>query len=126
MPTREELDKLFQKSFESHKPTMFIELLPPEGVLNTDAACHALWHYASIVRGRIEAKSGPQYDDDIIDLMNVYDLQKVFTSIALLYKTTPEKMIKFWKNVDLQMRLMKSNPIEAKYRFDKVPEIKTQ
>lgn len=124
--SREELERAFQSSLQMQKPTIFVELLPPEGVLVENSACHALWQYAMLVHKRIDDKEGPQYEDDPIDLMNVKDLQQTFMSLAVLYKTTPDQMIKFWPNVDLQMSLIGSRKIQKRFRFDTIPEVRTQ
>lgn len=124
--SRAELEAALQASLQMQKPTIFVELLPPEGVLVEDTACHALWQYAMLVHKRIDDKEGPQYEDDPIDLMQINELKQTFMSLAILYKTTPEKMIKFWVNVDLQMSLIGSRKIMKKYRFDTIPEVRTQ
>lgn len=126
MPSREELEKQLSTVLHSVKPTIFVELLPPNGVLHEHPACHALWQYAYFVHKRIDDKDGPQYEDDPIDLMRVNELKQTFTSLAILYGTTPERMLRFWKNVDCQMSLMHSKKIPKKFRFDDIPEVKTQ
>lgn len=122
--SRKELDEVFAQTLAKSQPVIFKSLLSPNGVLNSDPACHALWQYAVIVNRRLEEKNSPQYEDAPIDYMR--DLKNTFMSLAILYKTTPEKMTRFWVNVDMQMRLMNSQIIPKEYRFDEVADVRTQ
>lgn len=56
------------------------------------------------------------------------NFKELFKSIALMYSTTPEKMVKFWSNVDMQFTIMRlpKLPDEDKYRFDRTAGIITE
>lgn len=56
------------------------------------------------------------------------NFKQQFTTCATIYGVTPEQMVKFWSNVDMQctVLMLPKMPDEDRYRFDKTPEIKTQ
>ena len=109
-----------------HPPT-FEAYETPHGWLAHTPACHALWYYY------ITASNN--YKEHILDPI-VYegdpdvlpDFSQLFTSIATMYGVTPEKMIYYWPNVDMQCEALEivKMPMNDKFRFNKVPEIKTQ
>ena len=99
----------------------------PEGYLARDAACHGLWYYYLIAR--------KNYEKEVLDPI-VYEgerdpepnFKQLFSSIALAYGVQPEQMAHYWKHVDMQcwaLHLPKL-PDEEKYRFNTVPELRTQ
>lgn len=105
----------------------FNEYNVPNGWLQNDPACHALWYYYLIAR-RV-------YEECILDPVVYegdkdpeYNFQQMFTSTAFAYGVAPERMIKFWSNVDMQCSTMQlpKMPEGDQYRFNKTPEVRTQ
>ncbi len=109
-----------------HPPT-FEAYESPNGYLVHQSACHALWYYyvtaSNNYREHIQDPIVYEGDPDVIP-----DFRQLFTSIATMYGVQPEAMIKFWHNVDLQCDKLGvvRMPTHDKFRFNKVPEIKTQ
>ncbi len=109
-----------------HPPT-FVEYETPRGWLQHDQACHALWYYYIVAsnnyREHIADPIVLEGDPDVIP-----DFSQLFTSIATMYGVQPEKMVKFWSNVDMQCRTLKIAllPMNDQFRFNKKPEIRTQ
>ena len=99
----------------------------PKGWLQHDQACHALWYYYIVASNNyLEHISDPivlEGDPDVDP-----DFRQLFTSVATMYGVAPEKMVQFWPNVDMQCTTMGLTklPTNDKYRFSKVPEIRTQ
>ena len=67
-----------------------------------------------------------QYEDEEREKHFHRDQHRLFASVATMYGVAPEQMLKFWANVDMQMRIMGGEPLPSGVRFDNVPEIKTQ
>ncbi len=108
-------------------PTYFNSYLPPNGYLNEDNACHALFYYYLIAyKTLIETEIDPIiYEDELWPETN---FKQQFTSTAIAYGVAPERMVYFWRNVDMQCDVlgMPRMPATNRLRFDKVAEIKTQ
>ena len=106
----------------------FPDMNIPKGFLSKERSCHALFYYASLVRHQIyERDEKPREEHDQDPLQNP---KQLFTSIATAYGVLPEQMVKWWTNVDMQFRLMGSGQkvrmVPEEFRFEKVPEMKTQ
>lgn len=105
----------------------FKEYNIPRGWLQPDRACHALWRYYLSARNAYE-----DIEVDQITLVGNPDqtvnYQQLLTSTATAYGVAPEEMVKYWTSVDMQCHLLDlpKMPMNDKYRFNKVPEIKTQ
>lgn len=103
-------------------------LIAPNGFLTHDKECHALWHYYTLARRNYEE----EFKDTLIiyegDPDPVYNNRQLFMSIATAYGVQPERMIKFWKNVDMQCTVsdLPKLPDEDRFRFNHTPEIKSQ
>lgn len=109
------------------EPIRFPRLNMPEGWLHDNAACHALWYYATLTKKNMaERFSTIQYEDEEREAGFHRDQRQLFTSVATLYGVSPEQMTKFWTNVDMQMRMMGGEPLPAGVRFETVPEVRTQ
>ena len=97
----------------------------PSGFLNSNKACHALWHY--YLTGHLaheREKENIVYEGDEDKKTNLHQL---FLSVARIYDVKPEDMIKFWPNVDMQamsMHMPKMPDTDAT-RFNKPIEITT-
>ncbi len=107
-------------------PRGFPEYTQPNGFLIDDVACQGLFHYALIARNNYE-----QETQGIVlegDRDPEFNYKQLFMSIATMYATTPERMVRFWQNVDMQMTVLKlpKVPDEERLRFSKTPEVKTQ
>lgn len=107
-----------------HPPT-FQDYETPKGWLQHDPACHALFYYYLIARRN--------YEEDIKDPIVLegdkdpeLNFKQLFTSIALAYGVAPDKMLKFWSNVNLQCDLLKLPQLPESYCFKHVPEIRSQ
>ena len=110
------------------QPIVFRNYLPPNGFLNDDPACHALFYYYLLAMKNYQAEfEGVElvYEGDRDP---VYNYRQLFSSIAMMYSVEPERMIKFWTNVDMQVAIlgMPKLPMTNQYRFEAVPEIRTQ
>lgn len=104
---------------------MFNDLTAPNGFLLPHPACQALWYYTILIKmQKLEEVDPIQYDD--VWPPRVRHAKELFMSIAMLYSTTPDMMLKFWPNVDMQCVSMKSPKVHVELRHDKVPEIRTQ
>lgn len=99
------------------------EKIVPKGGLVQDNACHGLWYYYCLaVYNWWNETYGTRYEDDPEPQHNYFNL---FNSIANMYGTTPERMAKFWPNIDMQCRLDGLHRLPGEFRFDSVPEITT-
>lgn len=106
---------------------IFEKYIIPHGYLSIERPCHALWRYYLAARNA--------YEDIELDQITLegnpdqtVNYQQLFTSIALSYSVQPEHMVSYWINVDMQCDLLDipRMPTADKFRFNKVPEIKTQ
>lgn len=106
-------------------PPTFGEYEQPKGWLIREPACHALFYYYLIARRNYEEhiKDPIVYEGDLDPEVN---FKQLFSSIALAYGIEPEKMLKFWSNVDLQCGILDLPKLPEEYRFNKAPEIRSQ
>lgn len=105
--------------------TSFEELCAPNGFLQHDPACYALWYYyvnVSEAVDRLLSKDAILYEDQNVET-NFFEL---FKSVAIMYGVMPERMIQFWRNVDMTARMKGYPVIDGRWKFDKKVEIKTQ
>jgi len=109
------------------EPQLFPDFTMPNGYLNKHHACQALWKYATLVI-YIEYQQSDavlKYEGDWP--MDIKDYKQLFTSIATMYGVQPEEMIKFWVNVDMQLKIMGSKlRVPEEHRYNKAVEIKSQ
>ena len=108
-------------------PPLYEQLIPENGgFLPRDISAHALWYYYLIARTNWEKEMDPIVLEGDID--PVYDYKQLFTSVAIIYGTTPEVMVKHWPQVDFQATMLgvPKLPNEDRYRFNRIAEIKTQ
>lgn len=103
----------------------FSQYLPPQGFLDEDHACHALFYYALLARKNWEEyiKHSPvEYEGELTQQVNFRGL---FNSISELYGEPTEKMIRFWSAVDLTFDAIgiPRLPDEERYRFNKPFEV---
>lgn len=120
-------DKTNQTTTLFLTPEMYDSYNFPTGWLTNDPACHALWHYYVLARNTWESViDNPVVYEDELD--SSADFRQLFLSTATLYGVAPERMVKFWVNVDMQAWRLKLPKLadEDKFRFNKAPEIKTQ
>lgn len=108
-------------------PPTFRAYEQPHGWLLHDQACHALWYYYVVAFNNYRE----HIHDPIVlegDKDQVTNFRQLFMSIAIAYGVEPERMVKFWLNVDMQCRALylPRLPDEDKYRFHITPEIRTQ
>lgn len=118
---------LRNKAFRFNYP-VFESYNVPNGFLERDIACHALFYYAMLARKAYEenvAGIDMQYEGT---LSNRTDFRGLFESIAFLYNVHPAQMQRYWPAVDMQCVALQlpQLPKEDRYRHDKVPEFKTQ
>ena len=111
----------------SYEVPMFDRYVVPRGFLSNDIACHALFRYfisAHSAMQRYRDQVTLEGDPDIIEP----NYKALFMSWAQAYGVAPERMVKFWINVDLQADQlgMTRMPKGDKYRFDEVPELRSQ
>ena len=106
LPADATLSALVKMKF---KPFVFFDLLPPQGVLSNLVACHALWYYYTVARHAFEFQDAANNPD-----VRVYEGEKdpsvnykqLLNTVAEVYSTRPEYMIRHWSAVDLQARLL--------------------
>jgi len=107
------------------EPPTFVDYEQPKGYLVHDPACHALWYYYVVAsNNHAEHILNPIVLEGDAD--QEVNFKQLFTSIALSYGVEPERMLKFWKNVDAQCLRLDVGQLPEKYRFSDVPEIRTQ
>jgi hypothetical protein len=95
----------------------------PHGWLNSDPACRALFHYAVTARKNYETQRDTiQYEGEADPS---YNYEQLCSSIATAYGTTPERMVHFWKNIDMQFRTLRLPLVPSHLRFDSTPDIVT-
>src|SRR5690606_18627548 len=110
----------------------FHEYEMPNGFLVRDKACHALFYYYLLGRKNYENEHQELgLGDQIVyegELDPKYNYKQLFVTIANVYGVTPEQMIHHWPAVDLTCRAfnLPLMPEGDRYRFNKVPELKTQ
>lgn len=100
-----------------------------KGWLCKTMECHACFYYAMTARRNYEQYVlGFEVQLEEIDYTSKTDFKHCFDTIILLYGAQPEKVISHWSCVDRQMKELGISllPDEEKYRFNNVPEIKTQ
>lgn len=118
---------MVQKLKVSFQPVIYHDLIAPKGFLNSEPACHALWTYYTMARMNSEKINETiVVEGDTSDHAHLYNFIQLMRSIALVYGVQPERMVKFWKNVDLTCHVLGLPRLEMKYRLDTVPELKTQ
>ena len=106
---------------------MYRKYIKPLGFLTEEKECHALWHYYVTARLVYET----HVETPIVlegDADPVTNFKQLFMSIAFTYQVQPEHMVKFWGNIDMQCHMLQlpKLPDMDIYRFNKVPEIRTQ
>ena len=116
---------MINKTHITFHPPTFIWYEPPNGFLAHDAACHALFYYYLTAR--------TNYEDNVKDPVVLegdpdqeLNFKQLFTSIALAYGVEPDKMLKFWSNVNLQCGVLELPQLPEEYMFKHVPEIRSQ
>lgn len=99
----------------------------PEGWLTDEPACHALFYYATLCAQHEQAvRDNQTYEDELSAEGRGFDYSSLMKSIGQAYGAEPEKMVKFWHNVDMQFDKMGGRRLPAKYRMVGVPDIKTK
>lgn len=105
---------------------MYLNYNIPHGWLANEKPCHALFYYALLA-----IKAQHQWEANVIvyegNLTPDPNFKQLFTSVATMYGVSPESMLKFWTNVDMQLVQMGSQgvPKKARYRFDSIPELRS-
>ncbi len=104
------------------EPRLFMDYVKPKGWLEQDTTCHALFFYYLMARRAYEENiKDPVFLEGHIDLE--VNFKQLFTSIARLYGTTPEEMVRFWSNVDMQCYALKLPKLADGYKFNKKIEV---
>ena len=105
---------------------IFESYIMPLGWLTRDMACHALWRYYLSARffWEKDQENLLAFEGNVDTGINYTQL---FSSIARWYDVTPEEMARHWPAVDMQCTALDlpKMPEGDRYRFNKVPEIKT-
>jgi hypothetical protein len=106
----------------------FEDMVIPKGFLAQDKACHALWYYYVVARRNYEEEFKGERIVYEGEPDQQYNYRQLFNSIATIYGTTPERMVHFWKNVDMQAAILElpALPDEERYRFNRTPEVRTE
>ena len=118
---------VLKKAMITYDVPIFEKYISPNGFLNRDMACQALFRYylsASDAHDRWNKQVTLEGDPDIPKP----NYKGLFTTWAQCYGVTPERMVKFWPNVDMQCTMNKfaKLPDVEEIRFNKVPELRTQ
>lgn len=108
-----------------YTPQIFTPFIYPDGMLDQDMACHALWFYYLNAMDTYENQIRDQivYEGDPDPELN---FMQIFSSAALIYGVEPERMLKFWGNVDAQAKKLNYPELMERYKFKSTPEIRTQ
>lgn len=108
--------------FEARRYTQYE--FPNGGLPVGERAAHALFHYYTIARLNYERETTMiRYEHEKDDGINY---RQVMSSVAMMYDTTPENMIKFWKHIDWTCSIfhLPKLPDEERYRFNRPIEVK--
>lgn len=80
-------------------PVFYVGLLPPNGFLNNQPACHALWHYfCTAMEVYKDEKEPVKYEGNMDELS--YSYFNLWKAIATLYNVHPGDMANYWPLVD--------------------------
>jgi hypothetical protein len=93
--------------------------VPYGGLPKGEIAAHALFRYYTIARSNWErVNTQIRYEDEREDVINY---RQLMSSIATMYNTTPERMVKFWPAVDwtCTMHSLPKLPDEERYRMNR-------
>ena len=105
-------------------PPTFSNQTYPRGWLNEDMACQALWYYY------IHARKAYEESVETIVLEGTVQrephFRQLYTTTATLYGVSPERMQKFWANVDKECERLELPSLPMGYRMDGVQEVRTQ
>ena len=97
----------------------------PSGWLINDRACHALFYYYLIARNNYERE---MVDPIVIEghVSEHYDYKGLFQRVAQIYGVDPERMLRFWSNVNMQAEMMALPllPDEDRYRHNAIMNVK--
>jgi len=112
------------------EPPIFTKYITPHGVFpkgtEDNIGIHGLWYYyisaLEIFKFKID---GWQYEDEP-NKEDTFNLQQLFTSIALLYGVNPEQMTRYWGLIDKQAEILDLPTLPDSFKFNTIPEIKTQ
>jgi hypothetical protein len=109
----------------AYQAPRFDAYLAPHGYFVDDPACHALFRYYLAARQNFENehKGGKLVYEGNLDPK--YNYVQLFRSVAQWYGVTPERMTKFWSNIDMQCRLLQLPlmPDEERYRFNRTTNV---
>jgi len=106
------------------QPRLFMDYVKPNGWLEKDTTCHGLFFYYLMARKAYEDNiKDPIFIEGDIDLE--VNFRQLFTSIARLYGTRPERMVRFWSHVDMQVMALKLPKLPEQYKFNSEIRVKT-
>lgn len=110
------------------EPIRFQGRMIPQGYLASDDACQALYYYSILARRMQERTSNDPnfaailYEGELDENVNFREL---FISIAKMYGVQPERMEKFWLNIDMQLVSEGCPKLEGRARFQWKPVVDT-
>lgn len=112
------------------EPPIFTKYITPDGAFpigtKDNIGVHGLWYYyicaLEIYKFKVD---GWQYEDEP-NKEDLYNLSQLFTSTATLYGVNPESMTRYWELVDKQAEILDLPILPDSFKFNTVPEIKTQ
>lgn len=96
----------------------------PQGFLRDTPACHALFHYAVIAMNNYQMQHETiKYEHELEQEYNYHQLMK---SIGFAYGVKPEQMIRYWREVSMQFKILGFPEVPESLRQDKPYEIKME
>lgn len=95
------------------------------GFIVADPACHALLHYAMMMKENLKNHKDP--NEIKLEASTDQDInhRQVWKSIALMYGVEPEEMVKYWPNVTATLLANASEDLPERYKMRQVAEINT-
>jgi len=112
------------------EPPIFTKYITPNGVFpigtKDNIGIHGLWYYyISALEIYKFVIDDIQYEDEP-NKEDMFNLSQLFTSTAVLYGVNPEQMTRYWELIDEQAEILELPILPDSFKFNTVPEIKTQ
>lgn len=123
MKEKQVLNKMREFRIKFEAPQFTPYLIKNGGCLPDDRDCHALFFYAIYARKLYEDKylgREIQYEGEA---EVPPDFPRKFKTAAMIYGADPERMIRFWPEVEAQFEAASIPQVPEFLRFNKVPEI---
>ena len=107
------------------QPQLFNDYLMPKGWLVNEMGCHGLFFYYLRARNNFEQETGGIILEGENDPK--YNYRQLFTSTSLCYGISPDNMVNYWHNIDMQcdkLNLPRLPDLE-KYRMNRTVVVRS-